>query len=122
MSTLCREEAKILEVRTEYDDGLQNSVKNRLQDLCEKLEEFYNEMDEQGALLTDEVLITEANKNFKSTFTSLTSTLQLFHGVAVAVETQEGYLAEGDARQIRRRMPGRYRTLPSAPPRNRARI
>ena len=65
MSKLCKEEAKILEVRTEYDDGLRRNVKNRLQDLCEKLEEFYVEMDEAGAPVTDEVLMHEAKEIVK---------------------------------------------------------
>ena len=65
ISTLCKEEAKILEVRTKYDDGLRRNVKNRLQDLCEKLEEFYIEMDESGAPITDKVLKHEAKEIVK---------------------------------------------------------
>ena len=60
VSRLRKDKAKYLEVRNEYDDGLRRNVKDRLQDLSEKLEEFYNEMDQEGAPLTDEVLINEA--------------------------------------------------------------
>ena len=62
LATLRKLEPTILEVRTEYDDGLRRNVKNRLQDLCEKLEEFYVEMDEAGAPVTDEVLMHEAKE------------------------------------------------------------
>ena len=72
LSKLCTNEANILEVRSEYDDGIRRIVKNILQDLSEKLEYFYNTMDREGAPLTDEVLITEAKKICERTFIALT--------------------------------------------------
>ena len=62
VSKLRREETKYLQVRTLYDDGLKRVVKDRLEELSDKLEEFYEEMNAKGASITDEVLIMEAKE------------------------------------------------------------
>ena len=62
ISKLWSEERNILEVRTEYDDGLKRMVMSKLAQLNDKLEEFYIKMEELGATLSDEVLISEAKQ------------------------------------------------------------
>ena len=59
---LRQEVTKYLQVRTLYEDGLKRGVKDRLEELSDKLEEFYEEMNAKGATITDKVLITEAKE------------------------------------------------------------
>ena len=56
------EERNIIEVLIECDDGLKRVVTSKLAELNDKLKEFYIEMEQLGARLSDEVLISEAKQ------------------------------------------------------------